>query len=288
MIRSGAGPAGGWLFEIVFDYGDHRADAPLPAPDRPWPAREDPFSTFRPGFEVRTYRRCQRVLMFHHFPAEPDVGADCLVSSTDLAYATAGGSGMTALASVTHTGYRRRDGGYHAASLPPLEFRYSEPVMSGEVRDLSPAALANLPVGVDGADYQWVDLDGEGLSGVLARQGGTWLYKRNLGDGRFAVPQMLATAPASGAAGGRAQLVDLSGDGHLDFAELGGPMAGYYERTSPSGRRPTTRGGGRSACSVPIRTSPGTTPTCGWWTSTATASPTCSSPATTRSPGTRP
>ena len=28
----------------------------------------DPFSSYRSGFEVRTYRLCQRVLMFHHFP----------------------------------------------------------------------------------------------------------------------------------------------------------------------------------------------------------------------------
>ena len=45
--------------------------APLPEPARPWPCRPDPFSTYRPGFEVRTYRRCHRVLMFHHFPDEP-------------------------------------------------------------------------------------------------------------------------------------------------------------------------------------------------------------------------
>ena len=30
--------------------------------------RNDPFSSYRAGFEVRTYRLCQRVLMFHHFP----------------------------------------------------------------------------------------------------------------------------------------------------------------------------------------------------------------------------
>ena len=49
-------------------------------------AGADPFSDYRPGFEVRTYRLCQRVLMFHHFPDEAGVGADCLVRSTDLTY----------------------------------------------------------------------------------------------------------------------------------------------------------------------------------------------------------
>lgn len=31
-------------------------------------------SLIRPGFEVRTYRLCQRVLMFHHFEGEANVG----------------------------------------------------------------------------------------------------------------------------------------------------------------------------------------------------------------------
>ena len=38
------------------------------------------------GFEVRTYRLCQRVLMFHHFPGELGVGQNCLVRSTDFTY----------------------------------------------------------------------------------------------------------------------------------------------------------------------------------------------------------
>ncbi len=235
---TGQANGGGWMFEVVFDYGDHDEHAPLPKPTRPWPCRPDPFSTYRPGFEVRTYRRCHRILMFHHFPGEPGVGADCLVSSTDLTYESTGGSGMTTLASVTHTGYRRRGGGYHAESLPPLELRYSQAVIGREPRDVGSDALQNLPIGIDGTAYQWADLDGEGLSGVLARQGGAWFYKANLGGGRFAPQRMLATQPAMAAPGHRQELHDLAGDGHLDLVELGGPMPGFHERTRERGWRP--------------------------------------------------
>src|SRR5262249_33905206 len=74
-----------YYFEVIFDYDDghYRAlsqptDDPQfvsasVAPSSSWPARLDAFSTYRAGFEVRTYRLCQRILMFHHIP---DVAAD--------------------------------------------------------------------------------------------------------------------------------------------------------------------------------------------------------------------
>src|ERR1019366_498577 len=74
-------------FEIVFDYGEHDIATPSPREDVPWSTRPDAFSTYRAGFEVRTYRLCWRVLMFHHFPDEA-VGRDSLVRSTDFTYHT--------------------------------------------------------------------------------------------------------------------------------------------------------------------------------------------------------
>jgi hypothetical protein len=73
-----------WLFEVVFDYGEHHPTDAKPNDTGEWFVRHDPFSSYRAGFEVRTYPLCQRVLMFHHFPDEEGVGQDCLVRSTDL------------------------------------------------------------------------------------------------------------------------------------------------------------------------------------------------------------
>jgi hypothetical protein len=231
-----------WFFEIVLDYGEHDEDSPLPGErSRKWDCRNDPFSSYRAGFEVRTYRLCQRVLMFHHFPGEEGVQADCLVRSTDFTYSfekdptDVANPIFSFLLSVTQTGYKRNpEGGYIAKSLPPLEFEYSKPEIDQTVREVDPKSLENLPRGFDGRDYQLVDLDGEGLSGILTEQGGSWFYKRNLSPNnihieddreitlaRFGPLELVAQLPSSSTlSGGRGQLLDLSADGHLDLVRI--------------------------------------------------------------------
>ncbi len=252
---SGSEPAlpDNWHFETVFDYGDHTAEAPTPTPDTHWPVRVDPFSSYRAGFEVRTYRRCRRVLQFHHFHSEANVGNDCLVRSTDLHYSDELNPSdpanpiYTFLASVTQTGYRR-DGptSYIQRSMPPVEFDYTTPRIQPRIFTLDARDFENLPEGIDGSRFQWVDLDGEGLSGILTDQGGSWAYHRNLSplnqvtltDGsqvaraRFGPMESLPSIPSRSELDGHAHLMDLAGDGHLDLVLLDDAMPGFFERTS--------------------------------------------------------
>ncbi|MCC3474020.1 MAG: toxin [Microcoleus sp. PH2017_15_JOR_U_A] len=240
-----------WMFEVVFDYGEHNLINPKPNDSKVWAVRNDPFSSYRSGFEVRTYRLCQRVLMFHHFPDEVNVGQDCLVRSTDFTYSYSSEQNLTnvshpiysLLLSVKQTGYKRnQSGGYIQKSLPPLEFTYSEAHINETVREVDRESLENLPQGLDGTRYQWVDLDGEGLSGILTEQGNGWFYKRNLSpvntveiDGdkqikaKFSPVELVATKPATGLNNG-AQFLDLAGDGQLDLVTLRSLTPGFYER----------------------------------------------------------
>ncbi len=221
----------GWMFEVVFDYGEHSPTNPRPRDAGAWLCRADPFSTYRPGFEVRTYRLCQRVLMFHHFPDEAQVGQDCLVRSTDLAYRSSPIASF--VDSVTQSGYIRSDGGYTSESLPPLKLEYSQAQISSQVRRLDVDSLENLPAGIDDLAYRWVDLDGEGLAGVLTQQAGAWFYKPGLGDGRLGPLQRVATRPSlADLAGGRQELVDLAGSGRLELVQLGSEPAGFFARTA--------------------------------------------------------
>jgi RHS repeat-associated protein len=237
----------GWMFEVVFDYGEGHYRGLDPDPAAPldeqhsrvaasldgtgtWPARQDSFSLYRAGFEVRSYRLCRRVLMFHHFPAELGTD-DYLVRSTDFDYRES--SAASFVTSVTQSGYvRRADGNYLKQSLPPLEFEYSQALIEADIRELDAESLMNLPAGLHAPAYRWVDFDGEGLSGVLTEQAGAWFYKPNLGGGQFGPLEVVTPRPSlADLSGGAQQLLDLSGDGQLDVVSFEGPAPGYYERT---------------------------------------------------------
>jgi RHS repeat-associated protein len=219
-----------WHFELVFDYGEHDEETPTPADPGEWLCRRDPFSSYRAGFEIRNYRLCRRILMFHHFPGETDIGADCLVRSMTLSYRgspTRGEPAGAFLQSVQVTGHRTHAGGYATKSMPPVEFTYGTGAVGTEVNELDATSIANLPVGLDGSGYQWVDLDGESIAGVLTQQAGGWFYTTNHGDGRLGPVRMLPTQPAGVEA---TQLLDLAGDGALDLVSFAGPVPGFFER----------------------------------------------------------
>src|SRR5262249_45835140 len=95
-------------------------------------------------------------------------------------------------------------------------------------------SLANLPNGVDGGQYQWIDLDGEGLSGVLSEQAGAWFYKPNLGHSHLGDLQTLNAIPAVLGSQRSHQFLDLAGDGQLDVVQFSGAVQGFYERTHDS------------------------------------------------------
>ncbi|MDP9315488.1 MAG: toxin, partial [Chloroflexota bacterium] len=174
----------GWMFEVVFDYGEHDADAPTPNDAGEWGHRDDPFSSYRAGFEVRTCRLCQRVLMFHHIPDLPtgEQGYDGLVRSTDFTYSheqdptSARNPVYTFLRAVDQTGYQREGAGYLKRGLPPVEFEYSRPIVQDVVEEVDAESLENLPIGLDGGVYQSIDLHGEGIPGILTEQAGAWFY----------------------------------------------------------------------------------------------------------------
>lgn len=222
-----------YVFEVVFDYGD-LTDLSYPVKQggvevtSAWPQRPDPFSTFRPGFELRTLRRCQRVLMFHHFQ---ELQQPTLVKSTDFTHQQNADTSMSQLTSVVARSYQRVDNVYQTAAMPSLSFRYSvfEPTkqryqsLSVEDDSLPPAALSD-------ANYALVDLFGDGMPDVLETRQNYYRYWRNLGNGNFDRPHPMHSSPAGitlsqdGVA-----ITDMAGNGQVDLLTLEPPLPGFYE-----------------------------------------------------------
>jgi RHS repeat-associated protein len=225
-----------YLMTAVFDYGEHTdavAEAGL------WLSRPDPFSEYRPGFELRTYRLCRRVLMFHHFT---ELGADpSLVKSLDLVYTPsyAGADQHTEvsyLSSVTSSAYRQSGANFLKRSMPSFEFSYSPLKWNTEVKTILREELADAPAGLSG-NYQWVDLWGEGISGMLTEQGEGWFYKSNLGKDEktgkasFSRAKKVIPKPSfTQLSSGTLQLVDLEANGRKQVTiHMPGGLKGYFE-----------------------------------------------------------
>ncbi|WP_461644097.1 SpvB/TcaC N-terminal domain-containing protein [Labilibaculum euxinus] len=185
---------GDWLFTLAVDYGNYNTyttNGGTVNPTAVWDARQDPFSVYRAGFEMRTYRLCQRVLMFHHF--KDDLAADAvLVKSTQLHY-----SKDVHMAQLVQVEHKSHDGA-QAASMPPLSFTYSQAEVSNQLHSVDHAMLDNLPNGLATSGWQWADLYGEGISSLLKMDNEAWYYKPNLGDARWTDNSITAPKPVFG------------------------------------------------------------------------------------------
>jgi hypothetical protein len=183
--------------------------------------------------------------MFHRFPTE--LSRDqYLVSSTNLAYDQ--GASITYLKSAIHVSYLLDGDIERSKSLPPVEFEYStfpkdEVLAELRAEDIDPISVNNMPFGVDGYTYQWADLDGEGLSGVLMEQGTRWFYKRNQSannkskNGRddtispaFGPLEEVFSKPPLTLGTGRAHFTDIQGDGLLDLVGMDNFTWGFFSR----------------------------------------------------------
>jgi hypothetical protein len=219
-------PKTDYLFQTVFDYGEYELDSPY-AKTNNWIYRSDAFSDYKAGFEIRTTRLCQRVLLYHFFDELP--GGSALIKSTNFEYDTTTERDFTFLKAVTSYGYiKKEDGSYTHKKMPPIEFDYQKHEWNTSVQSISEEDLVHAPVGLN-PPYQFTDLFNEGLSGILSEQATGWYYKHNLGDGEFAQAKLVTPKPSFIGLGRQVQLVDLDADGGKQLMSLETEPKGYFE-----------------------------------------------------------
>lgn len=223
----------GWLFVLVFDYGERTIkpeEKPLFNAGSGWLCRQDPFSGYTYGFDLRTRRLCRQVLMFHRPEtlAEKAEGEDepALVSRLLFEYQET--PFITTLTTARQMAFE--DNG-KVQSLPPMTFgwqtfdipaslQWSQPEM-GKLNPQQP--------------WQYLDLHGEGIAGILYQDSGAWYYRAPVRDTKsddvnaviWDKPQRLGTIPALKEG---AMLTDLDGDGRLQWIVTQPGVQGQYRQ----------------------------------------------------------
>ncbi|KAI5460964.1 65kDa B protein-domain-containing protein [Mariannaea sp. PMI_226] len=228
-----------WMFELVFDYGEHSQISPGTTESRIWPVRQDVFSQSHAGFEVRTYRLCRRLLMFHHFSNQTKQ-AENLVYSSNIDYDES--PQRTVLRTLLMSGHSRDKDGpggaarYRSESIPPWSFEYSSVPEPSQLSALEANVvnLLELPTS-ESKVSEWLDLEGEGMPGLLTTiHDGTLYYQRNKGvassdvEPQFHDPRLLPQIP--GIAGGTFEDVDKNGHINYVLRDNAGGLQGYFER----------------------------------------------------------
>ncbi len=222
-----------YAFEVCFDYGEYDLSNST-EPSQNWACRPDPFSRYDSGFEIRTYRLCQRILLFHCFSELGE--SPCLVKSLSFTYSSQQNyqgislTTMSMLRKAQTTGYQKQpDGSYRQRSKPAIEFTFST-FSPPKTPDFHPLEVdhSSLPNFLEGAQFLPVDLNREGIPGILFSSSEMAMYYSPLGRGRYAPPEILSAFPLprdlqqSGAT-----FKDLEGNGEL---QLEWQNRGFFEK----------------------------------------------------------
>jgi hypothetical protein len=226
----------GWLFVLVFDYGERSTaltDIPPYVASGEWACRQDCFSGYEFGFEVRTRRLCRQVLMFHRLDtlAGEACGEDtpALVSRLLLEYEES--AFVSTLVSAQQMAFDN-DQVQSLQTLPPLVFGWQTFTEPEDPHWLPLNTLGNLNAL---QPYQYVDLNGEGLAGILYQDAGAWWYRAPIRQAEGSDTNGITWAPARPlpcipALRNSATLADLNGDGRLQWVVSAAGVNGHYEQ----------------------------------------------------------
>lgn len=219
-----------WLFSVIFDYGERTLDPEVPPTfnaTNKWLARQDPFSHYQYGFELRTHRLCRQVMTFRLLDDQQKLLSRLLLEFNEDPV-------LTMLTSARRLAYERDPTQPDSTadileSLPPLDLTYSAVDFNGDVNGWQ--TMPALP-GLDNWPYQLVDLYGEGVPGVLYQDASAWRYRppvrseKGGDDVTYGDWQTLEQIPAL--RNTPSMLMDINGDGNLDWVVTRPGFTGFF------------------------------------------------------------
>ncbi|MCP9266965.1 virulence protein [Xenorhabdus sp. XENO-1] len=235
-VKSGIPADDAWLFHLVFDYGE-RSSSLYTVPEYhtsgEWLRRPDCFSRYQFGFEVRTRRLCQQVLMFHRLQALAGENVTnevpALVSRLILNYDLNNRASL--LLSARSLAHETDD---TPVALAPLEVDYQRFENDLNLNWQKMPELGNFNAF---QPYQLVDLYGDGIPGILYQDAsGAWWYRapvrdRASDDADAVTYETAKPLPSIPVQQDSAMLIDFNGDGRLDWVVTAAGLRGYHTMT---------------------------------------------------------
>jgi RHS repeat-associated protein len=219
-----------YLYTIDFDYGE-----PGSQPGKGWAYRtEDPFSSFRAGFEVRTVRLCRGISVCMH----QGVGEQT-VRTYRLDYSPAQPNRASLLTQVTVFGGPPND---PLESLPPLKFTYTE-FRPERQRLLDVACPEGLPfASLSNSGVELADVEECGLPGLLRLDYGssddvkgdgdeaTWqpVFYPNRGGGVLDAHRHHSAPEGMTLGSQTSRLADVIGTGVAHLVAVNGPASRFF------------------------------------------------------------
>ncbi len=184
--------------------------------------RPEPISRYRSGFEVRTRKRCSRIVVRTHADRDRPIRSYELTYRDEVPDEDGPANGTSQLARVQVVGHDDGD----AERLPPVEFDYAGFDPGSREFEALEGPLPRRSLAAP--ELELADLSGDGLPDVVEIDGSI-RYWRNLGGGEFDDPRPMAGSPAGlSLADPGVQLMDADGDGRIDLATFDAPSSGYF------------------------------------------------------------
>ena len=213
-------PSTDYFFEVVFKYYEK--------------VRKDSFSTYTSGFEIRTYKLCEKILFYHNFDElnENYISNSYLVKSIDFnyKYILSDEKNVEAdyIISIEKFGYRKiSNENYDKRSFPKMEFDYNELNWSKQIKDIKTDSKNTSDIY---NSFQWIDYYSEGISGIFKEEANGWYYKSNLGEGNFTKSKLINIKPSFlGINDGSIQIQDLEANGEKYIVSNLKEYPGYFK-----------------------------------------------------------
>nr|WP_320192894.1 SpvB/TcaC N-terminal domain-containing protein [uncultured Desulfobacter sp.] len=186
--------------------------------------REDKFSDFSKGLEIRTTKRCSAIML------SMNTGTVEPIKRYKLKYESSAYSNLSLLKEILPVALQTNAGITEKLELPPIQFGYTDfnPLKHKLELFEHPKGAIPPPSLLDN-DITLLDYNGNGLPGIFEMNNGKIRFWENNGNLQWETPETYKEVPlAADLSDDRITFADLNGSGLADMFLVESPTTGYF------------------------------------------------------------